>query len=65
MPKYMIPVDVTSAAGTQVFSVVANSPEEAVDIFRVTGGEFVEEEIEVIGLGTDSISVNDLWVEEA
>lgn len=64
MPKYMIPVDVTAAHGHQTFSVVADSPEEAIGVFKNGGGEFEEEEIEVLNLATESIAVSDIWIKE-
>jgi len=63
MHKYMIPVCVTKAEGQQTFSVEADSPEEAIEAFKNGEGELVEEEIEVTDLDTESISVEDLWID--
>ncbi len=60
----MIPVDVESASGTQTFSVISDSPEKALEIFNNVGGDFEEEEVEVIGLAVDTISVKDLWIDD-
>jgi len=64
MPKYMIPVDIISAEGTQIFSVVADSPKEALSLFSEKGGELEWEDVEVTTIGTDNINVNDLWIDD-
>ncbi len=54
MKKYTIVCEVT-AQGTQTFTVEAKSEEDALVQFKIHGGEFVSEEIEVMGLGDPQI----------
>lgn len=47
MPNYLVTAVVIRATGTQVFTVDADSPEDARQIVADGGGKFEHEELEV------------------
>lgn len=63
MPKYRIGLSVENASGTQWFTVEADSPQNAVDVYNKHGGEFEFEEIEVTELSKADVGCVEL-VEE-
>lgn len=60
--KYLISSAVTAVRGTQYWVVQAESEQEALDIFNFGGGDFLEQEIEV--LDTDETSVEIYEIED-
>lgn len=59
MPKYLVTCSVEHASGWQVFSVVADSEEEALRKFKAGDCEFEEDEVEVTALGEPEIELED------
>lgn len=55
MPRYRISVGVTAVQGSQEYAVVADSEEEALVEFEANGGQFLEEEIEVMDHGEPEV----------
>lgn len=60
MKTFHIHVPVDRVDGTQVFAVQAEDELSALAEFNRTGGEFVQEELEVVALDKSGA-----WVEEA
>jgi hypothetical protein len=51
MKKYQVTIPVTLAKGHQFWEVEADSPEEAKEIVKNGGGEFIADEIDVYEVG--------------
>ena len=58
MNKYLVEVAVTSA-GIQIFSVEANSPEEAIVFVQSGDGEYVDEDMDTIVFKVLNAELND------
>lgn len=58
MPKFHVRVPVTNVEGTQTFAVEADSKDEAIaKAEHGDGDDFVEENLEVMGLNWDAADV--------
>ncbi len=55
MPRYEINVTVSSAQGHQTYAVEAESPEAVIAEFERNGGEFLEEEVEVMDFNSPEV----------
>lgn len=59
--KYIIPVPVKAVHGEQRFIVEADSEEQALEIWKRTGGTLHSEEIEVTDLDDDAVVLSDIY----
>ena len=57
LEPYLVVVQVKRAEGSQTFRVKASSEADAIKRFKSSGGEFVEEEVEVVDLDIDGAEV--------
>jgi hypothetical protein len=66
MPKFYVDVPVVSVSGCQVYSVDAETAEDAFRKIQADFGQFelVEEEIEVDGLDVESVVLSDFYQAE-
>ena len=59
MPEFRIEAHVDAAHGTQTFKINAETKQDAIDIFNKGGGDFVEQDVEVVSL--DPVSLEDVY----